>query len=193
MVARYNSGGSADNAFGTNGVVTTNLGSTWDQAEGVVVQSDNKIVVAGFTQSQTKGREFAVLVTIRMAPSTPASALAASSPPISTGSTIRLATYCCSLTAKSSSSAPPPPWPAAIPTLLWRAITPMAHSTTFGTGGKVTTNVGTFDTGQRARCNPTENHRGGRRRIYTHPLQPQRQPRPVVRHWWPGCQSRPIR
>jgi uncharacterized delta-60 repeat protein len=61
VVARYNSGGSADTTFGTNGVVTTNLGSTQDQAEGVAVQSDNKIVVAGFTQSATTGRDFALV------------------------------------------------------------------------------------------------------------------------------------
>ena len=61
VVARYNPGGSPDATFGTNGVVTTDLGSTQDQAEGVVVQADGKIVVAGFTQSASNGLDFAVV------------------------------------------------------------------------------------------------------------------------------------
>ena len=61
VVARYNPGGSPDTTFGTNGVVTTDLGSTQDQAEGVAVQADGKIVVAGFTESANNGLDFAIL------------------------------------------------------------------------------------------------------------------------------------
>ncbi len=61
VVARYNPGGSADTTFGNNGVVTTSLGTGMDQAEGVAIQPDGKIVVAGFTQGATTGLDFAVL------------------------------------------------------------------------------------------------------------------------------------
>ena len=47
-VARYNSDGSLDTTFGIDGVVITHLGAN-DIASSVVMQSDNKIVVAGFT------------------------------------------------------------------------------------------------------------------------------------------------
>ena len=61
IVARYNPGGSFDSSFGTNGLVTTDLGSDEDQAEGVAIQPDGKIVVAGFTTSATTGADFAVV------------------------------------------------------------------------------------------------------------------------------------
>ncbi len=61
VVARYNPGGSADATFGSNGVVSTSLGTGMDQAEGVAIQPDGKIVVAGFTQGATTGLDFAVL------------------------------------------------------------------------------------------------------------------------------------
>jgi uncharacterized delta-60 repeat protein len=49
-LARYNSDGSLDATFGTGGRVTTDFGGTQlDTIESVKVQSDGKIVVAGFT------------------------------------------------------------------------------------------------------------------------------------------------
>jgi uncharacterized delta-60 repeat protein len=49
-VARYNVDGSLDAAFGSGGIVLTDLGSgSFDQARGVVLQQDGKIVVAGST------------------------------------------------------------------------------------------------------------------------------------------------
>jgi uncharacterized delta-60 repeat protein len=45
-LARYNSNGSLDPAFGSNGKVTTDFGSD-DTASSVTIQSDGKIVVAG--------------------------------------------------------------------------------------------------------------------------------------------------
>jgi uncharacterized delta-60 repeat protein len=46
-IARYNSDGSLDAGFGTGGLVTTDFGS-FDQANGVALQPDGKIVVVGF-------------------------------------------------------------------------------------------------------------------------------------------------
>ena len=48
-LARYNSDGSVDTAFGTAGKVTTDLGSPRDGVSGIAIQADNQIVVAGFS------------------------------------------------------------------------------------------------------------------------------------------------
>lgn len=45
-IARYNSSGSFDNSFGSSGRVTTNIGRD-DEAFGVAIQTDGKIVAAG--------------------------------------------------------------------------------------------------------------------------------------------------
>jgi uncharacterized delta-60 repeat protein len=47
-IARYNSDGSLDTAFDGDGKLTTNFGSGSGWAEGVTVQADGKIVMAGF-------------------------------------------------------------------------------------------------------------------------------------------------
>jgi uncharacterized delta-60 repeat protein len=46
-LVRYNSDGSPDNSFGTNGITTTDFGSDDDFGNSVVLQPDGKIVVAG--------------------------------------------------------------------------------------------------------------------------------------------------
>jgi uncharacterized delta-60 repeat protein len=46
-VVRYNTDGSLDTGFGTGGKVTTAIGIREDEAHAVVIQSDNKIVIAG--------------------------------------------------------------------------------------------------------------------------------------------------
>src|SRR5262249_59768627 len=46
-VERYSTGGSLDPAFGTNGVVTTDLGADWERVLGLAIQPDGKIVAAG--------------------------------------------------------------------------------------------------------------------------------------------------
>lgn len=46
-VARYNPDGSLDDGFGDHGIVTTDLGTENDDATGMAIQSDGKIVVAG--------------------------------------------------------------------------------------------------------------------------------------------------
>ncbi|MGF2040630.1 MAG: hypothetical protein RMZ43_035965, partial [Nostoc sp. CmiVER01] len=46
LTVRYNADGSLDGSFGTNGILTTDLGDA-DDANAVVVQRDGKIVVGG--------------------------------------------------------------------------------------------------------------------------------------------------
>lgn len=48
-VVRYNSDGTLDNTFGTSGIVTTPIGSGDDKARSIALQSDGKIVVAGYS------------------------------------------------------------------------------------------------------------------------------------------------
>lgn len=57
---RYNSNGTLDNSFGTNGIVITDLGSVSEFANSLVIQSDGKIVVAGHTTIGTQ-YDFAVV------------------------------------------------------------------------------------------------------------------------------------
>ena len=53
-LARYNTDGSLDNTFGTGGIVTTAIpSSTMDGAGAVAIQSDGKIVAAGYTLNTT--------------------------------------------------------------------------------------------------------------------------------------------
>jgi uncharacterized delta-60 repeat protein len=58
-VVRYNADGSLDTSFDTDGKVTTPIGSSSDGANSVVLQSDGKIIVAGFSNGAT--RDFAVV------------------------------------------------------------------------------------------------------------------------------------
>jgi uncharacterized delta-60 repeat protein len=58
-VARYNVNGTLDSSFGENGFVTTAVNGD-DQASGLVIQPDGKIVVAGFT-SGVSGQEIVVV------------------------------------------------------------------------------------------------------------------------------------
>ena len=48
-LARYNNNGSLDTSFGTEGKVTTAIGGGGDLASSMVLQSDGKIVVAGYS------------------------------------------------------------------------------------------------------------------------------------------------
>lgn len=57
-VARLNSDGSLDPYFGTAGKKTVNFSSMFSGAQGVVVQSDGKIVLAGYAQSLTDYTSF---------------------------------------------------------------------------------------------------------------------------------------
>ncbi|MBK7704813.1 MAG: VCBS repeat-containing protein [Acidobacteria bacterium] len=61
-VARYNSNGNLDTTFHTDGKVTTNIGTIQadDQARAIALQTDGKIVVAGFSHSGSDD-DFAVV------------------------------------------------------------------------------------------------------------------------------------
>ena len=53
-LARYQAEGSLDPSFGVGGKVTTAIGSFWDEAHGVALQGDGKIVAVG-TSNSTSG------------------------------------------------------------------------------------------------------------------------------------------
>src|SRR3954462_15294119 len=59
LVARFNADGSLDTAFGSGGLVTIDFdhGTGSAQADGVALQSDGSIVVAGTTRSSETNRE----------------------------------------------------------------------------------------------------------------------------------------
>jgi len=48
-LVRFNSDGTLDNSFGSAGVVTTAIGTGDDKARAIALQSDGKIVVAGYS------------------------------------------------------------------------------------------------------------------------------------------------
>jgi uncharacterized delta-60 repeat protein len=48
-LVRYDTDGSLDTSFGTNGIVTSSLGSSYNGAYAVALQSDGKMVAAGYT------------------------------------------------------------------------------------------------------------------------------------------------
>lgn len=60
MIARYNTNGTLDNSFGTNGVVVTQIGNSDDQATSLKIQSNGKIVVAGYVTYNSK-KDFVVV------------------------------------------------------------------------------------------------------------------------------------
>jgi uncharacterized delta-60 repeat protein len=60
-VARYNSDGSLDASFGTGGKVQTDFATTSDNALGVAIQADGKIVVVGATSSSGNNADFGVV------------------------------------------------------------------------------------------------------------------------------------
>ncbi len=58
-VVRYNTDGTLDTTFGTGGIVTTSI-NNFDRATDIVLQTDGKILVAGYTLSNS-GFDFAVV------------------------------------------------------------------------------------------------------------------------------------
>ncbi len=58
-LARYNSDGSLDNTFGTNGFVVTDMQQSTDVVKAIAIQPDGKIVVAGHSDN-TFNYDFAV-------------------------------------------------------------------------------------------------------------------------------------
>lgn len=59
-VVRYNSDGSLDNSFDSDGIVVTVIGGIIDVAYSIAIQSDGKIVVAGYS-FQNGNNDFAVV------------------------------------------------------------------------------------------------------------------------------------
>ena len=60
-VVRYNSDGSLDNTFGSDGKVTTDTGSNGDRAHSVAIQKDGKIMVAGYNKYGSGNSDFALV------------------------------------------------------------------------------------------------------------------------------------
>jgi len=59
-LARYNLNGTLDVSFGTGGKVTTDFGSSHDSARAVAIQSDGKLVVAGYRGDILSSEDFAL-------------------------------------------------------------------------------------------------------------------------------------
>jgi uncharacterized delta-60 repeat protein len=49
-LVRYSSNGTLDTTFGERGRVSTNMGSHYDEARGMAIQADGKIILAGFIE-----------------------------------------------------------------------------------------------------------------------------------------------
>lgn len=60
VLIRYNSNGTVDGTFGTAGIVRTPVGSRGDFARDMLVDSSDRIVVAGYYLSDTAGYDFVV-------------------------------------------------------------------------------------------------------------------------------------
>ncbi len=55
VIARYDSDGTLDFSFGTNGITLTPIGEHNDEPNSIVIQSDGKIIAAGRTYNVTEG------------------------------------------------------------------------------------------------------------------------------------------
>ncbi|MBE2283891.1 MAG: cadherin-like beta sandwich domain-containing protein [Prosthecobacter sp.] len=64
-LTRYTSNGTLDSSFGTGGKVTMTIGTSDESAKSVVVQSDGRILVAGFTNSGSGSGTFEDFALIR--------------------------------------------------------------------------------------------------------------------------------
>ena len=60
-IARYNSNGSLDTTFGSDGKVTTTVGIGLAYATSVAIQNDGKIVVAGYSHNSSGYNDFAIV------------------------------------------------------------------------------------------------------------------------------------
>jgi uncharacterized delta-60 repeat protein len=59
-LARYNTNGTLDNSFDGDGKVTASVGTHTDQSNAVTLQTDGKVVVAGYSQNNSFINDFAV-------------------------------------------------------------------------------------------------------------------------------------
>jgi uncharacterized delta-60 repeat protein len=62
IVSRHNSDGSLDTSFGGGGYAIVDLGSGFDSAKAIAVQSDGKILVAGYTDNSANGADYDMAV-----------------------------------------------------------------------------------------------------------------------------------
>ncbi len=60
-IARYNTNGTLDNTFGTNGTVTFDVWGAVDDANAIVIQSDGKILVGGYADDSNANHHFAIV------------------------------------------------------------------------------------------------------------------------------------
>jgi uncharacterized delta-60 repeat protein len=145
-LARYNLNGSLDPTFGLGGQVTTSLGPNLSgAAKGVAIQSDGKIVVAGFAAS-TSNQEFA------LARYNPDGSLDTN---FGTGGTVltdfggnaaaRSVTIEPDGTIVAAGSFQPNPGKAGTCFALARYHADGSLDASFGTTGKVTTKIGDYD------------------------------------------------
>jgi uncharacterized delta-60 repeat protein len=59
-LVRYNTNGSLDSTFGTGGIVTTPIGDSHDAVNGLVIQSDGRILLVGYSTSDGNKEDFAL-------------------------------------------------------------------------------------------------------------------------------------
>jgi uncharacterized delta-60 repeat protein len=60
LILRYNSNGLLDSTFGTNGIVIQPIGSSDEAIESMLIQNDGKIVIAGYTKTDSLPAHFIV-------------------------------------------------------------------------------------------------------------------------------------
>jgi len=60
-VVRYNTNGTLDNTFGTDGIVITAIGDFRDEASAVAIQTDGKIVAVGYSYNNGSNNDFVVV------------------------------------------------------------------------------------------------------------------------------------
>src|SRR5256885_15463207 len=60
-IARFNSNGSVDTTFGSAGIIVKDFAGGGDQAEGVAIQTDGKIVIAGHATNSSHTLDFALM------------------------------------------------------------------------------------------------------------------------------------
>ncbi len=58
---RWNTNGTTDNTFGTNGILKTDIGPDEDKANAVAIQPDGKIIAAGYTRIPLAYNDFALV------------------------------------------------------------------------------------------------------------------------------------
>lgn len=61
LLVRYNSDGTLDNNFGTNGITTTSIGIDEEKANSLAIQNDGKFVIVGTTNTSSSKSSIAVM------------------------------------------------------------------------------------------------------------------------------------